>query len=171
MAADPPMLSKQGDQPMRHPAWLNAGILIACAIAAAAPAAAQSAANEPSAPEAQLLATEDARFKAQLAHDAAALDRATASDVVYSHATGKREDKAAAMQTFLQSSFSSIEASARHARVIGDVGIIRGQLVRQLPDRTLNDGYLAVYAMRDGRWQLIEWAAGSPPPSAKGEAK
>jgi hypothetical protein len=152
---------------MRHPAWLCALILAASPLAAVTPAAAQPAPTALSAPEAQLLAAEDARFKAQLAHDAAALDRATANDLVYSHATGKREDKAAALRTFMQSSFSSIEPSDRHARVIGEVGIIRGTLVRQLPDRTLNDGYLAIYAKRDGRWQLIEWAAGSPPPAAE----
>lgn len=150
---------------MRYPTWLPIAALVACPVVMAAPAAAQSITPDAQASEMQLLAAEDLRFKAQLVHDLGALDRATADDVVYSHANGKREDKAAVMQTFKQSSFRSIEPSERQARVIGDVGIIRGTLTRQLPERTLHDGYLAIYAKRDGRWQLLEWAAGSPPPA------
>jgi hypothetical protein len=155
---------------MRYPAWLYAAILTTCPLAAIQPAASQPAAHHPATPETQLLAAEDARFKAVLAHDAAALDRMTASDVVYSHGNGKREDKAAVLQTSARLAFSSITPSARYARVIGDVGIIRGTVVRQLPDRALSDGYLAVYAKRDGRWQLLEWVSASVPPSSE-EAK
>jgi hypothetical protein len=147
---------------MRHLLPSCAGILIAC-FAAARPASAQPAPHVPTASEAQLLSAEDARFKAELTHDAAALDRSTASDVVYSHFNGKREDKSEVMQTFTHLPFSSIKPSNRQARVIGDVGIVRGQVVRQLGDRTLSDGYLAVYAKRDGRWQLIEWVSASAP--------
>lgn len=138
---------------MSRSAWIYAGLLIASPLAAAAPAT----------PETQLLAAEDARFQAEVAHDAAALDRATASEVVYSHMNGRREDKAAVMQSFTHIPFSSITPSARSARVIGAVGIIRGKVVRQLPDRTLSDGYLAVYTLRDDRWQLLEWVSAAMP--------
>jgi hypothetical protein len=131
--------------------------LIALAIAAMPlPAMAQT-------PGEALLAAEDTRFHAELTHDAATLDKMTANEVVYSHFTGQREDKAGVMQTFTHLPFSSITPSDRYARVIGDVGVVRGKVTRQLPDRTLSDGYLAVYVHRDGRWQLLEWVSASAP--------
>lgn len=111
---------------------------------------------------AQLLAVEDARFKAELAHDAAAFDRVVANDVVYSHMNGRRETKADLMARVERIPFSSIVPSERQARVLGDFGTVRGKIVRQLPDRVLTDGYLAVYVLRDGRWQLLEWASAAP---------
>jgi hypothetical protein len=113
-----------------------------------------------------LLTAEDTRFHAELTHDAATLDRMTATEVVYSHFTGQREDKAGVMQTFTHLPFSSITPSDRYAWVIGDVGVVRGKVVRRLGDRTLSDGYLAVYVHRGGRWQLLEWVSASPPPDA-----
>lgn len=141
---------------MWHPARLFAAMLIACPLAAVAA----------DAPEAQLLAADDARFQAVLAHDADALERALATELVYSHMTGKREGKAEVMRNAMQMRFSAIQPSDRSARVIGEVGIIRGQVRRQLPDRVLTDGYLAVYAQRDGRWQLLEWVSANPPQEA-----
>jgi hypothetical protein len=141
---------------MRRTARIFAGILIACPLAA-------MAADQPNTPEAQLLAAEDARFHAVLTHDAAALDRAIASDVVYSHMTGRRENKAEVMQSSSRANFSSIEPSERTVRVIGAIGIIRGKIERRLPERTLTDGYLAVYENREGRWQLLEWVSSAPP--------
>lgn len=133
---------------------LIAGLLIACPLAALAA----------DATEAQLLAAEDARYQAVLTHDANALDRVLAPDLVYSHMTGKREGKAEVLQASMRMTFSSIQPVDRTARVIGTVGIIRGKLLRQLSDRTLTDGYLAVYAQRDGRWQLVEWVTANVPP-------
>lgn len=125
------------------------------------PAAAQSPA------EAELLAAEDARFQAQLAQDAVALERAIASDVVYSHMTGKRENKSQVLQSFKRVPLNGITPSGRSARVIGEIGIVRGKLVKQLPERALTDGYLAVYALRDGRWQLLEWVSAAPQEDGK----
>ena len=134
---------------------LTAALLAWPLLSAAAP-------STPSADVAQLLAAEDARFQAVLAHDTAALERGIADDVVYSHMTGQRDDKAAVLRSAARLSFSSIQPLERTARVIGEVGIVRGKLVRQLPDRTLTDGYLALFALRDGRWQLLEWVSAAP---------
>lgn len=109
-----------------------------------------------------LLAAEDLRFEAELKHDVPALGRMTADDVVYSHFTGQRQDKAAILQGAAHAPFQSITPSDRYARVIGDVGIVRGKVARQLPGRTLTDGYLAIYVRRAGRWQLLEWVTASP---------
>jgi hypothetical protein len=138
---------------MWNPARLFVGLLIACPLAAMAA----------DTPEAQLLAAEDARYQAVLTHDASALDRMLASDLVYSHMTGKREGKAEVLQASMRMSFRSIQPVDRTVRVIGPVGIIRGKLLRQLPDRMLTDGYLAVYAQRDGLWQLVEWVTANVP--------
>ncbi|MDH7639323.1 nuclear transport factor 2 family protein [Sphingomonas oryzagri] len=151
---------------MRFRTWLFALSLAGLQSGLAAQPARSLAVASPTRAEAALLAAEDARFNAELTHDVATLDRMTSADVVYSHVNGVREDKAGVMRTFTHLPFSSITPSNRSARVIGDVGIVRGSVVRQLPDRTLSDGYLAVYEMRDGRWQLLEWvSAAAPPPS------
>jgi hypothetical protein len=145
---------------MWHPARSIAAMLIAWPLAAVA-------ADRPDTPdpaEARLLAAEDARFRAVLAHDAATLERALASELTYSHMTGKRENKSQVMQGAMLAGFSAIEPSDRSARVIGDIGIIRGIVARRLPDRVLADGYLAVYTLREGRWQLLEWVSANPPP-------
>lgn len=142
---------------MWHPARYIAGLLIAFPLVVAATGT----------PESELMAAEDARFHAVLSHDGAALERAIADDVVYSHMTGKREGKAEVIQGSLRATFTGIEPSERRVRVIGEVGIIRGKIARQLPDRTLTDGYLAVYALRDGRWQLLEWVSANTPPQAE----
>lgn len=151
---------------MFDPAWLYAVLLGMAPLPAAARPTSPSAADTPTVEEAGLLAAEDLRFKAELAHDVAGLDRMTASDVVYSHFNGSRESKAAMMQTFTHLPFASITPSDRYARVIADVGIVRGRVVRALPDRVLSDGYLAVYTRRSGHWQLLEWVSAAPVPSS-----
>lgn len=112
-----------------------------------------------------LLAFEDERFKAEAAADVAALARMTADDLVYSHATGMRQGKAAMIGMFQAMHFQGIIPSDRYARVLGDVGFVRGKVARQLPDRVLKDGYVAVYIRREGRWQLLEWASTALPPA------
>lgn len=115
--------------------------------------------------QAALIKAEDARFRAELTHDAAALDRMTAPEVTYTHFNGKHEDKASLMQSFTHLPFTAIEPSERHARMYGQVGIVRGLVARQLPDRRLFDAYIAVYVRRDGRWQLVDWVSHAAPPA------
>lgn len=154
---------------MFDPAWLYAVLLGMTPLPVAAQATSPNAADPPTVEEAGLLAAEDLRFKAELAHDAAGLDRMTADDVMYSHFNGSREAKAAVMQTFTHLPFVGITPSDRYARVIADVGIVRGSVVRTLPDRVLSDGYLAVYTKRSGHWQLLEWVSAAPVPSSSDE--
>jgi hypothetical protein len=116
--------------------------------------------------DAALLKAEDARFRAELTHDAATLDRMTAPEVTYTHFNGRHEDKASVMQSFTHLPFTAIEPTDRHARLYGQVGIVRGLVARQLPDRRLFDAYIAVYVRRDGRWQLVDWVSHAPPPAS-----
>lgn len=126
---------------------------------AATPVMAQSPA------ETALLHAEDQRFHAELTHDAATLDAMTAPQVTYSHFNGALEDKEGVMKSFTHIPFTAIEPSERHARVLGETGVVRGQVTRHLPDRVLHDAYLAVYVRRDGMWQLIDWVSYAPPPA------
>jgi hypothetical protein len=161
-------LIAKGDSAMRHRTWLLALSLTVLPTGLAAQSPKPQAARPLTKAEAALLAAEDTRFEAELTHNSATLDRMTSADVVYSHVNGAREDKAGVMRTFTHLPFSSITPSNRSARVIGDVGIVRGQVVRQLSDKTLSDGYLAVYERRGGCWQLLEWAsAAAPAPSSQ----
>lgn len=118
--------------------------------------------------EAALLHAEDERFQAELTHDEAVLDWMTAPQVTYTHFNGAAEDKASVMRSFTHIPFIAIAPTRRHARVLGDTGVVRGEVIRTLADRTLHDAYLAVYVRRDGVWQLIDWVSYTPPPSAAG---
>ncbi|WP_206243906.1 nuclear transport factor 2 family protein [Novosphingobium terrae] len=131
----------------------------------AAPAMAQTPAEQ------ALLKAEDARFHAELTHDAATLDAMTASEVTYAHFNGALEDKAGVMKDFTHIPFTAIEPANRHARLLGETGVVRGEVTRHLPDRTLHDAYLAVYVHRAGRWQLIDWVSYAPQPAQGDGAK
>lgn len=137
-------------------------IMALALILCASPALAQNA------DEIALLKAEDARFRAELTHDAATLDRMTAPEVTYTHFNGKHEDKASLMQSFTHLPFTAIEPTDRHARLYGQVGIVRGLVARQLPDRRLLDAYIAVYVRQGKVWRLTDWVSHAvpPPPSA-----
>jgi len=115
--------------------------------------------------EQALLKAEDTRFHAELTHDAATLDAMTAPEVTYAHFNGALEDKAGVMKSFTHIPFTAIEPTGRRARVLGETGVVRGEVTRHLPDRVLHDAYLAVYVRRAGRWQLLDWVSYAPPPA------
>ncbi len=132
-------------------------------VLAGTPALAQTV---PAPQETALLRAEDERFHAELTHDVATLDRMTAPGVTYAHANGALEDKASVLRSFTHIPFTAIEPANRHARVLGDTGVVRGEVTRTLPDRTLHDAYLAVYVRQGRSWQLIDWVSYAPPPLA-----
>lgn len=158
-------------------AWSKASHWMLCGMAMAIATAGAQAQPSPKAETAQsvdlppsdspaamaLLASEDVRFRAEASGDTATLDRLMAKDLVYSHFTGMRQGKSAVIQMFTRMHFLSITPSQRYARVLGEVGFVRGKVVRQLAGHALTDGYIAMYVHRDGRWQLLEWASTAAP--------
>lgn len=142
--------------------------LLAMAIVGAFTLAASAKSDEGthhSVAEAALLAAEDQRFDAQVAHDVKALAAEMADELVYTHATGRRQTKSEYLRDFESGHipYRSIKANDRSARVFGAVGITRGVLHMLVGDKDLYSTYLGVYVKRDGRWRLLDWQS-SPSP-------
>ena len=119
-------------------------------------------ANAPSAlPPAQagLAAAEDARFAAQIRKDVAAVAAGMADELVYVHASGRRQTKADYLDGLARGAmrYTSITPSQRTVTTFGTGGFTRALLTSVIGNRTLQGSYLAVYRYRQRRWQLVSW--------------
>nr|WP_246448298.1 nuclear transport factor 2 family protein [Novosphingobium flavum] len=151
---------------------------------AAAPVAVHAAEAEPrnltkvlpGSPEAELLAAEDARFVAQIAHDARTAGSYMADELIYTHATGRVQTKADYMKELATGNtpWRSIEPESRTVYVSGNTGFTHATIYTLTGDRRMTGTYLAAYVKRDGRWQLLFWQTSQgynpndkgPPPMA-----
>lgn len=131
--------------------------------AAAKPASAALARHD----EASLLAAEDARFAAQIRRDFAAIEAGLGEELVYSHATGRRQTRAEYLDALRMGTavYRRIDVAERSARVYGAVGVTRDVLAMQVGDRTMRSSVLGVYVWREARWQLVSWQT-TPLPEA-----
>lgn len=142
---------------------------IALATVAMVPMAAraQAASSTPSPTVASLLVAEDTRFQAQIRHDVAAVGRAMADELTYTHAVGRIQTKAEYLTAFQngRAPYRSIVAEGRTARVSGDLGVTHGALKMEVGENRLSSSYLAAYVWRNGRWQLLYWQTSPAPPA------
>ncbi|HUO22135.1 MAG TPA: nuclear transport factor 2 family protein [Caulobacteraceae bacterium] len=151
--------------------WTNAAV----PVARAADAPRNLTTPAPGSPEAELLAVEDARFAAQIAHDAKTAAKYMADDMIYTHATGRVQTKADYVHELATGNtpYRVIEPSSRSVFVSGDVGLTHATIFTDTAGKHLTGTYLAAYVKRDGRWQLLYWqtsqgydpSARVPPPS------
>jgi hypothetical protein len=144
-----------------------ASITLAAAAMAPMVARAQIVSPTPSPTVASLLAAEDARFQAQIRHDAAAVDQALADELTYTHAVGRVQTKADYLNALRgrRAPYRSIIAEGRAARVSGDLGVTHGSLAMEVGENRLGSSYLAAYVWRSGRWQLLYWQTSPAPPA------
>jgi hypothetical protein len=138
---------------MKNPLLLLAA---ASALAGACPAAALA---QQTPAEAGLLAAEDARFAAQVRHDAAAVAQGLGAELVYSHGNGRRQSRPEYLAALAagQIDYRSIVASDRIVHVYGKIGVTRAILNTQVGERAMRSSVLAVYVRRGGHWQLVSW--------------
>jgi hypothetical protein len=132
-----------------------------------APASARPPIAVPAHGETSLIAAEDARFAAQIRHDVAAVAAALGAELVYCHATGRRqsrEEYLAALRTG-SADYRRIEPSERIVHVYGNVGTTRAVLTMQVGEHQMRSSVLGVYLWRDRRWQLVSWQT-TPLPDA-----
>jgi hypothetical protein len=117
--------------------------------------------------ETSLIAAEDARFAAQVHRDTAAIEAGLGDELVYSHATGRRQTRAQYLDALRTGTadYRRIDPSERSARVYGDVGVTRAVLAMQVGERTMRSSVLGVYIWRAARWQLVSWQT-TPLPDA-----
>jgi len=111
-----------------------------------------------------VLAAEDARFAAMIAADAPAMERWLAADLVYAHSTGLVQDRPQLMATIAdgRTRYVAITPAEREVVALGPVAaFVRGrgrfQVAAGETPIDMQARYLAVYVLRDGRWQLRAW--------------
>ena len=113
---------------------------------------------------ARVLAAEDRRFAAMIRADTAALGTMLAADVVYTHSTGEKQDKAAFLRSLGSGElrYKRVAPTERLVRVLGPaaavvVGRSNMEVEAQGRPRSFTIRYLAVYARTGKDWQLVAW--------------
>jgi ketosteroid isomerase-like protein len=103
------------------------------------------------------------RADAQVRRDYAALDRLLGDDLTYVHASGLTQNKADFIADLKSSKriYTSIKSSDLNVRVMQDTAVITGHsdihVVHEGKENDLSLRITAVYANRNGRWQLIAY--------------
>lgn len=111
-----------------------------------------------------IVTSEEARFRAQVQQDTAALQRLLADDMLYIHSNGLVESKSDFLQS-IKTGKITYQAMQREGnaqvRTYGKTGIINGIVAA----KGLSSGnpfdirirYTAVYHKKKSTWQLISW--------------
>ena len=113
----------------------------------------------------EVLAAEDQRFAAMRNADTTAL-RGTLSDALtYTHSSGRPDTKASLLRALASGAlrYEVVVPKDRTVRFEGPLALVTGQSAMRAgaPGNLQNFHirYLAVYARREGRWQLLAWQA------------
>lgn len=108
-------------------------------------------------------ATHDARFKAMIAGDVAALSPLLADDLVYVHSAAELETKQQFLERLRSGAmrYRSIEPTETVVRTYGTVAVVNGRAKMKVTnngaDRDVDLRYTAVYRFGDDAWQLVSW--------------
>ncbi|WP_068090840.1 nuclear transport factor 2 family protein [Novosphingobium rosa] len=116
------------------------------------------------APDAALIALEDARFKAQVDQDLPALTKAIAPGAIYIHANGVIQTGGQYLHDVQTgaSRYRAIEASERSTEILGNTAITHA-LVKlhvgadAVADKTIVARTTGVYVKTGGRWLVKSW--------------
>jgi ketosteroid isomerase-like protein len=117
----------------------------------------------PTAAETDVLRADENRFEAMRKEDWNALDDALADDLIYVHSTARKESKAEHVGNLRAGKphYRGIAPRERHARVVGDVGVVNGisemHVERDGKEQRFTVRYLAVYAKTGGHWRMMAW--------------
>ncbi len=114
----------------------------------------------------QVLAMEQARTRALVHSDVAALDRIMADNVTYVHASGKVDTKASYLEAIRSGELHYLAWNPikLNVRVLGETAVIDGEYEVRVVDKRAQQApfdidifILTVYTHRDGRWQQMAW--------------
>ena len=145
------------------------------ALLALAASAAPGRALDPNTPlppgiEGELLKADARRLEALVAADVPALQTLLGDELRYVHADGRVETKYVLIAALESQGTDYLAAKARDvvARAYGDAGVVSGTVQLRLrtaggPERKLRTLYTAVYAKRDGSWQLVAYQSTPAP--------
>ena len=113
----------------------------------------------------EALQAEDARFKAQMGGDGAAMAKLFGDDLVYIHSSTVVDTK----QSFIESitsgnvKYRSMSRGASTVRTYGAIAIVTGSAKFEVTvkgeNRTLDLLYHAIWAKRSGGAQFVSWQA------------
>jgi ketosteroid isomerase-like protein len=119
--------------------------------------------------EREVLQADEARVKALLANDFSALEQLLADDLTYVHSNGSLDSKESYIGGLRsgRSRYLTMDMSEVRVRSLGETALINAKFNARVKvgDGEVNPQgrVLAVYAKRDGRWQLIAWESTSVP--------
>jgi ketosteroid isomerase-like protein len=114
---------------------------------------------------------EDARYAAMIKGDVEALGALLADDLVYAHSFGDRDSKESYVAKVKSGNITYSEISHPIERIIarGDMAIVAGRMIATAmvggEVRRLNNSCLAVWARREGRWELVAYQPTPLPPA------
>lgn len=132
-----------------------------------------SPAHDDSAARQAVLAREQQRHRALLDGDIAQLADLVTDDLVYVHASGRVEDKAAYLEGLrTRFRFLNVERPGLQVRVFGDVAVATGRLDQVLillatgQEHTMKAFATQVWVRQGETWRVASFQATNMPPSA-----
>ena len=97
--------------------------------------------------------------KAMAESDKASLEKLTEAELLYSHSSGRVENKAEFIATLVgpKSGFSAIALSDQTVNVIDDIALVRHKFIgtRKGDGNKMNLAVLTVWRERQGQWKLL----------------
>lgn len=116
-----------------------------------------------------VLQAEQRRLAAIHQADWVALDQLSADDLTYTHMSGMIQNKPEYMQDMREKPRTYRRSDLR-VRLFGDVAVMNGMLDVDMrasadgtPARRLHGRTVQVWALRDGRWQMVAFQATAVP--------
>jgi pimeloyl-ACP methyl ester carboxylesterase len=178
-----PRSSQAAVRPVRL-ALLGPALILALALAGAAPAVASPAARKPApprqaeqptassgeiataratTPEEELRQLDAARFATMVAGDTARLKNVLGEDLSYTHSNGEVQDRSHFLDALSAGTlrYEAMAPSDVLVRIYGPTGVVTGRVDMKASfdgrENTIAARYTAVYVRRDLRWQLVAW--------------
>ena len=112
---------------------------------------------------------ENKRLEATIAADIETLSEMIGDDLRYVHASGTDEGKQQYLERLASRHYvyKALVPGHRDFRVFGDVVLVNGHLgievISNGKDKLIQSRYLQVWALRDGRWQMVAWQSTQEP--------
>jgi ketosteroid isomerase-like protein len=143
---------------------LSVPFMISMMLVATLPrAAAQSKPKDMRGVESEIKSLEARRFQAMVAADAPALENLLSYDLVYTHATAWRQNKAEFLASIRarEIQYHSITSENLNLHIYGSTIVVTGaaSIKARAKGQELSVDllYLEVFEKQDGRWQLVAW--------------
>jgi ketosteroid isomerase-like protein len=157
----------QGDV-MHTPRHVLGAVLLLLALAVPG----EARAKEPAAPtpEAELLQSEQRRYRAMVDADAPALEALLGEEVRFTHSNGRVQSRADLLGSLASGAldYLSIRTRDEAVRLYGDAGVVSGAAEIEVraaggPKQALRLLFTAVYAKQGGGWRLVAYQSTRAP--------